>query len=146
MVDFRPIRDAFKSRGVDIDHSASVTDIALLESATSRTLPDSLRDYFLSLDGFKEDSYDRRSMIKLWSIKEILKCKRNEKVSVGSYIPIGDFFIKSELIVARTIGEQIGTIWWEDRQEKLADNIYKLCVSIVRGELDLNDEYLLAKI
>lgn len=129
------IRDALVRRGVILAPPAPLIDIEALERAIGDSLPNSMREIYLVFNGFVDTIPDELSMITLWDIERIFKWK-SERFGQIDRIPVADFYFDAELIVV-CMRQYRGSVWWDDRNKKIAPDLVSFCEGIANGEFDL---------
>src|SRR5688572_6652132 len=98
------IRDALAARGIDLSGPANEQDLRRLEAQLAAPLNAYTRQLYLAFDGYSAP--DAQSMIRLWSLQEIVGDKDLCAEIAGQlYFPAGDFMICSDYVMFPCVTE-----------------------------------------
>jgi hypothetical protein len=126
------IRCSLVARDVALNPPIDQERLGRFVSWLPMILPNDLNLLMKSFDGFEDYATDPRSEISMWSSRRIEEHLRSTNLE-RLLVPIGDFFIGSELICATPKGE----VMYADRDTKLASSLREFYSCLVAGDFDL---------
>ena len=122
------------SRGTEVAPPADSIMLSSLESSIGGELSATARALYSTFDGFIENGIDDDTMVRLWSIDEIIQNMRTESGSnLGQ--PIGDYFLHLDIFFCDLRADHSPVFWGSDGTE-VAASLFEFCKKLAEKSCD----------